>query len=229
MFKQNRSDYQILFIDDASEYTRAQKKFITEKLKGHIIQFNKDQRFSLRNAYEAIHNYIENDDAIIINLDGDDWLIRDDVIQIINDTYNSTSCLLTYGNCIYYAPHSKDHLKVVDKVIPTINHRYPLEVEKQNSYRKQYFRPLHIRTWKVGHFKKIPKKYFLRPDQTWIEMCEDQAMFLPMLEISEGQYQIITNALSAYNQANPLSDHKIYRIKQLIDEVIILKKPVLKI
>ncbi len=226
--RQSRQNYKVLFVDDASEYTRAQQNYIKQRLKGHIVQFNQEQKFSLRNAYEMIHEHVDNDEAIIINLDGDDWLIRDDVIDVVDKTYEVHHCLLTYGNCVYHAPGEAFHNKKGSEVIPTINQRYPDKVENLSSYRKEGFRPLHLRTWKAREFKNIPKKYFLRSDGNWVQFCEDQAIFLPLLEKADGRYEVISTPLSAYNRHNPNSDSKLHLYEMLSDEVTILKMKPLK-
>ena len=224
VFAQSRTDYKVLFVDDASEYTREQRNYIKQRLKGHIVQFNKEQQFSLKNAYDMIHTYVDNDQAVIINVDGDDWLLRNDVIDIVDATYKKNHCLLTYGNCLFYNPGSKEHLQKAEYVIEGVNQRYPKKVEKMNSYREYYFVPLHLRTWETGHFKKIPKKYFLRPNKQWIRICEDEAIFISMLETCESRYQVIHEPLYMYNVATPYNDRKINAQERLLDEVIILKK-----
>ncbi len=223
---QNCSHFTILFVDDCSEYTRQQKKIIIEMLKGHIVIFNTEQKYSLRNAYELIHKYVSQKNAIVINLDGDDWLMRKDVIQIIETTYKKTHCLLTYGDCLLYQPGSKNHRKIASDVYSMMNRRYPHEIEIANTYRKQFFKPLHLRTWSAEEFKKIPIGYFQRPDKSWIRFCEDQAIFIPLLEAAHGQYSVIQQPLSMYNLQNPFSDQKINLKDRLFDEVTILKKPV---
>lgn len=222
---QQNTNYTILFVDDASEYTKSQKKHIKEKLKGHIVVFNKERKYSLRNAYEMIHTYAEKPNSVIVNVDGDDWLLRNDVIDIVQQTYTKKpETVLTYGNCIYHAPRTEKHLKKGSDFAET-NHRFPKEVEEMKNYRNYFFLPLHLRTWRIDVFKKIPIEYFLRPNSEWIEIGEDQAIFIPLLEISEKQYEVILKPLYVYNTSSQNNDSKIHRTKRLIDEVFILKKP----
>ena len=85
VFFQDNTNYKILYSDDASGYTKKQKKYIKEKLKKHIVLFNKSRKYSLRNAYDIIHKYSTVYGAIVFNLDGDDWLPH-------------TNCLSEVGN-----------------------------------------------------------------------------------------------------------------------------------
>lgn len=219
VLSQKNADYTILFVDDCSDYTKSQKNYIRKKLAGHICIFNRERKFSLRNAYEAIHTYTSEND-LICNLDGDDWLTNTRALKILGSNY-SKEILFTYGNCSYYQPGGDWHNKLATEVHDLLNRRYSLAVTLENSYRSLPFLPLHLRTWRVAAFKKIPLRYFLRPDKSWIRYCEDQAMFYPLLEMSRGQYAVIEQPLSAYNISNPNNDFKINRKKRLFDEVAI--------
>jgi len=219
ILSQSFSNFSILFIDDASIEDLELKRWVKSKLKRHVCIFNDVQRFSLQNAYEAIHSFVDEKEAVIINVDGDDWLLSPDVIERIAYEYKSTECILTFGNCQYYAPKTPNHLKVVTSIQPTLNQRFSKEVEETRSYRHTPFIPLHLRTWKADAFKKIKKNDFLRPDKTWIKFCEDQAIFYPLLENSEGRYSVINEVLYSYNIDNPLNDAKIHSSERLFDEV----------
>jgi len=218
---QKNKNYTIIYIDDASGYSLKQKKYIKQKLHDHIVVFNRVRKYSLRNAYEAIHKYVKEDDAIIANIDGDDWLIRNDVIDVVDKTYQKYNCLLTYGNCIYYNPSNKNHQKKASSANAFTNVRYPKFVEKSNLFRLYHFPILHLRTWKANLFKRIPKDKFLRPNGEWIRYCEDMAMFFPMLEKSHGRYSVISEPLYSYNIQNPSNDFKIHTKEMLFDEVCI--------
>lgn len=221
---QKVKDFTILFVDDASDYTREQKKYIHETLRGHVAVFNTVRKYAARNAYELIHAYVKQDDAIVINVDGDDWLEGVDVISVIRTIYKKTDCVLTYGNCRYYNPGSPIHNTIASSC-GQLNHRYAKDIEHNNVYRKTFFIPLHLRTWKAGLFKKIKKESFLRPNGSWTRSCEDQAMFFPMLEMARGRYEVLKEILYVYNKENVYNDEKTNRQDLLFDELCIYKKP----
>ena len=221
---QSVSNYTILFVDDCSDYPKSQLQTIKSLLKGHTAIFNQEQKFSVRNGYELIHDYIDDDEAIVVNVDGDDWLASPDVLKIVGDTYQNDRCLLTYGNCYYHQPGSRFHNQVATNIHPNANTRYPLEVEREARYRMSHFRPLHLRTWKAGLYKKIKKTSFLRPNGEWMRCCEDQAMFFPMLEMANGAYSVIQQPLYVYNRENTFNDDKQNPRDRLVDEVLIKKQ-----
>jgi hypothetical protein len=159
-----------------------------------------------------------------VNVDGDDWLSSSDALSEVNSAYQDQETILTYGDCIYFSPGKGDHLVRASETNQYINHRYLRKVEQKNSYRKEIFNPLHMRTWKTDAFKAIPKPEFLRPDGTWIRCCEDQAIFFPLLEMATGNYKVLEKPLYFYNLENPLSDAKVNVAERLYDEVLLRKK-----
>ena len=224
VFKQYFRDYTILFVDDCSEYTKDQKRHIKQRLKDHVVVFNSERKFSIRNAYETLHNYVTDDEAVIFNLDGDDYLRVPDALSAIFDVYDRSNCLLTYGECFIVNNWFLARFLPCRYVLSGRNIRYPKEVECSSSYRKMYFIPLHPRTWKMELFRKIHKESFQNNNGSWFTTCEDQAMFYPMLEMSGGRYQVIKKPLYYYRMGHSTSDKAINMSLQLRDEKEIQKK-----
>jgi len=223
VLNQTHKNFKILFIDDFSNYTRKQKSHIIKKLKNHTVKFNKERRHSVYNAYKMLHECTENDDAVVLNLDGDDWLFNDNVLAHLSKIYRQNpNCLLTYGECLLWG--GEEYSRSSHLIKEYTNIPYPKRIIRKSAYRLEPFYPLHPRTWKVWVFKKIEKADFLRPDGSWLEFAEDQAMFLPMLEMANGRFQVIKKPLYAYNVASKHSDTKRNLIKLLKDELIIRKK-----
>lgn len=169
-----------------------------------------------------IHQYAYNPQGVIVNLDGDDWLYDKHVLAYIARTYQKNDCWLTYGDCVLW--DGKNESKTVSSWKPYTNIPYPKSVANQKAYRKYPFLPLHPRTWKVWLFKKIRKEDFFRPDGSWLQFAEDQAIFYPLLEMSNGKYHVFKKPLSVYNNASNISDLKINTFGLLRDELIIRKK-----
>jgi glycosyltransferase involved in cell wall biosynthesis len=215
--------FTVLFVDDHSDYTQQEKQFIRRELAGHVVIFNTTRKYAIHNAYDMIHHFVSSDDAIVVNVDGDDWLSSASVLARVVSEYEKTHCLLTYGNCRYFWPGTKKH-NTLGSDWGELNHRYSRDVEKNNAYRKTFFIPLHLRTWTAGLFKKIRKESFLRPDGSWQRICEDEAMFLPMLEMAGGRYSVIKDVLYVYNRENKYNDSKANAGESLFDELCIYKQ-----
>lgn len=224
VLSQEFDNYTVLYIDDCSDYTQSQKNQIRKRLQDHKCIFNTERKFALRNAYELIHQYATKQNAVIVNVDGDDWLAHSQVLKKISNTYTQDPSLqLTYGNCFLYSPGTKEHLQLATSNSPYFNKAYSTQTVKQNTYRSEPFLPLHLRTWKADLFKKIPRSAFLRPSGEWIKFNEDQAIFYPLLEMAKGKYKVIEEGLSFYNRESQLNDSKLNLAECLLDEVIIRK------
>lgn len=223
VFMQNYNNYQILFIDDASGYSANQKKHIKEKLKNHIVVFNKRRRYSLFNGYYLISKYASNNNAVILNLDGDDWLLRKDTLLILSKVYeDGSNCSFTYGECLVWdGSLSKRPSRYI---LPNVNRTYSKKIIKDKSYRKEPFLPFHLYSWKVWLFKRIPKKFFLDSDGNWLRFAQDQAIIYPMLEMAIKNLRVIKKPLYVYNIANKHGDEN-ENLKELLrDELVIRRK-----
>lgn len=197
---QEYNDFKILFVDDASDYTREQQQTIRSMLKGHVVVFNQKRKYSPRNGYEMIHKYVDQNGALVVNLDGDDFWVNSRALKRISEIYQRTNCLLAYGECRLVLPNlSWKSFLPSNLIFKGHNTRYDRRVEVGNEYRQDpIFRPLHPRSWKAEVFKRIEKEAFLDNEGNWLTTCEDQAMFFPMLEMSGGRYAVDNKILYGY-------------------------------
>lgn len=226
VFSQKYKRYKILFVDDASSLTQNQKNHITDVLKQHTVIFNKQRLFSVRNAYNLIWKYTKNDEAVILNLDGDDWLYGSDSLSSLAKAYaEDSSCLLTYGECVLWNGISLSD-KPARMLLPNVNISYPKQIINLAAYRTEPFYPLHPRTWKVWLFKKIYKRDFLRPDGTWLQFAEDQAIMYPLLEMAQGRFKVLKQPLYVYAFDHENSDENQHLIELLKDELIVRRKTI---
>ena len=223
VLSQTYDQYKILFVDDASLYSKQQRDYIRQKLKGHVVIFNRIRKYAVRNAFEILRKYADNPDGVVVNLDGDDWFFNNSVLNTLNQIYIHTNVCLTFGNCVVWNGEKYQHLGMVPK-LSSLNRSYSAAVIKNNSYRFEPFLPLHPRTWKVWLFQRIKKIDFLRPDGSWLQFAEDQAIFYPMLEMAAGRFKAISKPLSVYNMTTANSDVKINTFNLIRDELIVRKK-----
>lgn len=222
IFRQKYSDYTVLFVDDYSPYTQQQKKYIKHKLTNHVAIFNTARKYSLRNAYELIHQYAKKQ-SVIVTVDGDDWLLGRQVFSYLARIYTQTTCAFTYGDCLFHKPGTPIHKKLASDC-GRDNHEYPSWVKEKKSFRRYFFLPLHLRTWKTELFTSIPRSQFVDERGHWFRFCEDQAIYYPFLE-SGAPYQVIQKPLSIYNSGHTHSDEALHHKDMLLDEIRIRKKP----
>lgn len=162
------------YIDDMSEdddaTTNAAKKIIEEKNYNHVeLISNKKRKHRLKNIYDAIQT-IENPEAIVMLLDGDDWFSVDRTIEIIKNSYEQNQKLeYVYTNWMY----SHNNQLGISKQIP--NNEF-------NGYKDPWITSA-MATFKVKTFKNIPISNFLDWNNEWIKMGTDQAYILPILHM----------------------------------------------
>lgn len=224
MLSQDYPHYRILYVDDASDYTPAQKAYIQQKLRGHVVVFNRQRKYSVRNAYELIHTYARAPNAVVVNLDGDDWLYTSHALSHLVRVYRNARVWMTYGNCVLWDGRGVSEL-LANRIMSECNIPYSPRVIRTGSYRRHQFRPLHLRSWKVWLYKKIRESDFHRADGAWLQYAEDMAMFFPMMEMAGHHMTVVATPLYCYNMFTPLADVKLTPLALWKDELEIRKKP----
>lgn len=177
---------------------------------------------ALPNIHNGIMHFCTDPDDIVVLLDGDDWLVSQNVLSYINDFYNENDCWMMYGSSRW-----TDGRRCCSSPYP--------EFEYKN-LRAAPFRISHIRTFRAGLYHKIaeqdPEWKCMRDKKgEWYRMTYDVAMFLPMLEMA-GYDKVKHNPkpLYVYNRDNPLNDDKVNQQLQWdIHEEILQKKSFKKI
>ena len=192
---QTFSDYKVFLVDDMS--TDDTVKIIEGLIDGDdrfILIKNDEKKFKLRNMDELIMDEeIFDDEDIIIELDGDDWLFDNNVLNLINEKYTSNKNLwLTNGSFIY----SNGRFGFASKV-------------NYQTVRQDVFTFSHLRTWKVHLWRQIEEESFLDESGNYFTSAADVAYSFPMVEMcGSTHYEFIPQILYVYNEENPYNDHK---------------------
>ena len=224
VYSQIYKNYKILFIDDASEYTREQKNIIKRKLKRHVVVFNNTRKFSVFNGYFMLHEFAKNKESVCMTLDGDDWLFSKNALSYIAKFYEKKEILFTYGSCLFW--DGKRYLKSHPLYSSYTNTHYPKVAIKKRLFRREYFRVSHPMTFKTSLFKQIKESDFKEEAGTWLKYELDLATYLPMLEMANGKFKFIKRSLSVYNISSPNLNIKINPYPFAREELIIRKKNV---
>lgn len=207
--EQTRDDWEIAIVYDRSPDIGDQ--IIEAWCRNHDSKkwhyhFNSDQRFAVRNQYEAITSLDVEDDDIIVFLDLDgDRLAHPNVLQRLTDYY-ADDTLLTYGN---YEP-----VPFASTCPPAIP--FPPEVIASGDY-KGYMTSLgghccfnHLRTMKGVVFNNIPLDRFHRNDGSWFTSGTDYIFMVSGLELAGPRHKCIDEVLLKYNNANPFADYLVH-------------------
>lgn len=179
---------------------------------------NTTKKNAVWNQVETIEKFITNPEAIVILLDGDDWLFNDpNIFKYINEQYYY-GAQMTYGSC-----HS-----MVDN-IDLISQPYPEDVKQKKSYRTHNFNwglpYTHLRTFKKELFDKVDKNLLKDENGQYWGAGGDGAVFYGLLEAADpAKIKCIQRILMNYNDMNSLNDYKVNAEEQTKNQRAIQNK-----
>lgn len=216
VYAQQYDNYHVMYIDDcSSDQTYA---MVTKSIKDHNFEskftllHNDTRKGALENLYNAIHACP--DDAIIVTLDGDDWLPHPNVLQRLNQEYANPDVWMTYGQFECWPSGAAGYNKDI-----------PETAIATRQLRHSCWLATHLRTFYAGLFKQIKREDLLYQGQfypaTW-----DKAMMAPMMEMADGRWKHLQDVLYIYNQNNPISDFRINgEFSAKLEHVIVNSQP----
>ena len=202
---QHHSNFKCTLIDDLSDdmsYVTA--KALTEGDDRFRVIKNSEKRYALKNIAMSIDSSDPEDEDVIILLDGDDWFASKKTLSRLNEEYEKQNCLATYGSYVIH-PYG------VRGPEPS---RYPDEVIKDNNFREDSWRASHLRTFKYKLWKNIDYNDLKDENGEYYKMAYDQAIMLPVLEMSSERTSFIPEVLHVYNKENPINVDKIKALEQ---------------
>jgi glycosyltransferase involved in cell wall biosynthesis len=195
VMSQDFKDFKMFLIDDMSIDSTVEK--IKNKINDDdrfVLIKNEEKKFKLKNMDELIRNNVifDNED-IIVELDGDDWLYNDSVLSFINDKYkNNPNLWITNGSWIWHDGRQGFSSKVNPETV-----------------RYDPFTFSHLRTWKCHLWRNINQSSLKDDNGEYFKSAGDVAFSYPMVEMSgDEHYEFIPNILLIYNGENPKNDHK---------------------
>lgn len=198
---QNMKNWLLLLCDDSSSDRTYQ---IMKRYKNYpnvyLFKSNRNMGACYMRYYGllSIQELIENYDVILL-LGGDDWLAHDNVLNIINDKYQSGGDV-TYGN--WRSTSGK------------MNNLYyfPEEITKNRDFRKYKWISTAINTFRYYLFKRLSAHDFLDSNNRWIRNCTDLAIMFPIMELASNIIGI-SDVLYIYNNNHSHNTLKRFGVK----------------
>lgn len=188
---QEDKDFKVYIIDDiSSDNTVDTIKSLIENDERFNLIVNTEKKFKLKNLDELITTF--DDEDIVIELDGDDFLLKSNVVGDIRKVYSDKKIWLTNGSFMY----SNGDPGFSQQCNP-------------NTVRKDAFRFSHLRTWKTFLWKAIPKNYLRDDNGEYFKSAADVAYTFSLLELAgEENYRFLPDLYYVYNAESPYNDHK---------------------
>ena len=150
----------------------------------------------------------DNDRVAIVDLD--DKLARDDALAIA-ERYHAAGAWVTTGS--YDTASGRPA-------------RFQGPYSASENVRNSKWKASHLRTFRLGLWRRIRKRTLKGHDGQWIRTAWDLAMLLPMIEMAGvDRVAYIPEVLYTYNDTSPLNDHKLRREEQKRTERYIRRLP----
>lgn len=170
IINQNYKNWIAIFCDDESTDDSLSSLPKDDRF---IIRHNHKRISALPNIHYGIIESSLNDEDIICLLDGDDFLYRNDALNIINDLYQDNT-LLTYGQYIW--PNGQT------------GHCIPYTKETFNNLRHGGYLASHMKTFKYKLYKEImvqdPDLHCYKDKKgEFYNITSDVAIMTPLMEI----------------------------------------------
>jgi FkbM family methyltransferase len=220
---QDYDNYRCILVDDASTdntldalYNALSKYPEDIRNKFEVIE-NQDNVGAVKNQVAAFRS-IQDPNAIVMILDGDDSLVNDNtVFSYYNNVYDGTT-EFTYGSC----------WSMVDN-IPLISQPYPEQVKNSKEYRNHHFNWIlpytHLRTFKKHLIDQLDDSLFQDETGAWYKAGGDGSVFYALIESADpARVKCLQNIVYNYNDVNPLNDYKVNAIEQNVAAKSIIKK-----
>jgi glycosyltransferase involved in cell wall biosynthesis len=193
---QTFKDFKCYITDDLSTDKSVElvKKFIKNDDRFILIE-NTEKLYQPGNYDQVIRNNPNiNDDDVIVEIDGDDWLPDLDTLNRINKIYSNKNIWIANGSFKY----------------STGAPGFSSKQEITNDLRNIRFTASHIRTWRAFLWRKIKEEDLKDETGIYWSVTGDLSFMYPMLEMAgEEHYRFMEEINYVYNEENPINDHKI--------------------
>ena len=200
---QSYKKFQVQVVDDYSDDSSYRiASSICKENKNFKILRNSRRIGALNNIYNLLSEEIkEPTKTVDLIIDGDDYLYCRDVLNILEAKYIQTNCLITYGS------------HITSKGVQ--GKKYPWLVREFNLFRKYFWYASHLRTFRHDLWLALNPQDLLNKDKEYYSVAWDLAIMIPMLEMAGKRQEFISEVLYAYNDNNPINDHRIRRKEQI--------------
>jgi glycosyltransferase involved in cell wall biosynthesis len=206
--RQRHTRFTCLVLDDASPDDTYERAVRAAAGDARIrVERTPERRGAMANWVAGIAAVLEDDDDVIVNVDGDDWLAHDRVLERLSGVYADPEVWLTYGSHRRWKDKLLHRLGL--KVRRGIARPYPDAVLQARDFREHEFVATHLRTFRGFLWKAIQDEDLREASGRYVQTACDLAFMFPMLEMAGAEHVCyLHEMLYVYNNSNPLNDHR---------------------
>lgn len=192
VWSQTYPDWKIIIKDDMSTDGTCQ---VVKNFKNSFgisddqisLTSNTEKKWEVRNILESLEDCKPND--IVCRLDGDDWLCDSDALTIIDHRYRTTGCNVLW---------TKHRWAFSDQNISEALPRYA------DPYKHPWVSS-HFKTFRKSVIDGVSDENFRGEDGEYFKRIGDQAIYLPVLHQSAGNWHF--EPIVAYHYTIDTRDH----------------------
>jgi len=172
MMAQSYDNWRAILIDDMS--TDNGPSFVKKIVEGSIYKdkftliSRTEKHGEVRNTLDALTNI--HDDEVVCRLDGGDWLLENDLLWLLNESYKDPQ------QAVAWTAHRWSYTNR--------NISGSLNLQLGQTVYQHPWVSSHLKTFRAQQLKKVPKANFFTDNGDYIMIACDQAIFLPMMHIS---------------------------------------------
>ena len=175
------------------------------------IVANKRRLYKQYNELIAYKRLYEKDEDILCTIDGDDFLTRNDALQLVYDFYKQNNCWATYGSMVKWP-----------SLTPCLQRVFS---ESQGLARTVPWIFDQLRTYKAFIWKQSKDQDYRGSDGKFFIASSDEAVFRPVLEMCTSKRALrFPYYIYAWNTVNPLNDAKVHKVEQKYTYIEVEKK-----
>ncbi len=215
--EQKYKNFDVILCDDCSDdktqdiiakFKKINPKFFSDHIYSY---FNTERKYKTQNLKEKLSEHKIKDNDIVLFVDGDDWLSYPNVLDILNNVYNTSDYMMTYGSYVDYPSLQKGKF----------SQQISSEIINRRMYKQHDWRTSHLISFRYKLWKNIPDEYFKDWNDEYLKSGADVACIFPMLEMAGNKIKYIDDILYVYNTENILNDHKVdANMQQSVDRWI---------
>lgn len=185
---QNYKNFECIIVDDGSkDKTKDLIKDLIKLDPRFSLYSNNKNRGAAYSRYRGFQFFKAKNQDICMYIDGDDYLIHNNVLNRILDEYQDKNCWFTYGS--YNGPFEN-----LSKPLPS-------KIKTNKDFRKNEWIYGHPRTYRYFLLKNLKKNDFKGPDGKFLPTCTDIGFLYPLLEMSgKKRIKYISDILYFYRE-----------------------------
>src|SRR5215470_14434496 len=215
VLNQAYSLFQVIYVDDAStdDTPHLVAEYLTESATADRVTFhrNSSRVGPVANIDRAVRSCDPN--AIIVLVDGDDFLAHPHVLTRLNAIYQDPDVWVTWGQFTRFPQDSEGFCAPI-----------PSEIVSANAFRDYPFVSSHLRTFYAGLYQRIRPIDLQDSAGRFFTTAGDVAQMWALHEMAGPHGKFVDEVLYLYNRDNPLSDDKLDRYGQVRTEMEIRRK-----